>query len=242
MASARPSSPETAPASYRWYPTVVAIFVTTLIISNIIAVKLVDLFGLLLPAAVILFPITYIFGDVLTEVYGYTRARQTIWTGFACNLLAVTAIWVAGQLTPAPFWTAGLYQSPAEAEQAYRAILGFTPRLLLASFLAYLVGEFLNAYVLARLKVATQGRYLWVRTISSTVVGQGADSAVFITTAFLGILPSGGLLTAILSQWLFKVAYEALATPFTYLVVNALKRAEGVDVFDRETDFSPVRF
>lgn len=226
----------------RWYPTVVAIFTTTLIISNIIAVKLIEVFGLVLPAAVILFPITYIFGDVLTEVYGYAKARRAIWTGFGCNLLAVAAIWLAG-LLPAPgFWTAGAYSRPEEASLAYQAILGFTPRLLMASFLAYLAGEFLNSFVMARLKVLTEGRWLWIRTVSSTIVGQGVDSAIFITAAFAGILPAEALLTTTLSQWGFKVGYEALATPLTYWVVNALKRAENLDVFDNETNFSPLRF
>ena len=225
---------------YRWLNLLTAIFVTTLIISNIIAVKLVGIGGLVVPAAVILFPVAYIFGDVLTEVYGYARARQVIWTGFFCNLLAVVAIWIAGLLPPAVFWTAGVYSSPEEAEQAFQAILGFTPRLLLASFLAYLVGEFLNSFVLARLKVRTQGRFLWLRTISSTVIGQGADSFIFITLAFWGIIPPAGLLTAILSQWLVKVVFEVLATPFTYLVVNYLKRAEKEDHYDRNTKFNPL--
>jgi hypothetical protein len=227
--------------SFRWYPLVTAIFVTTLIVSNIIAVKLVQLGSLILPAAVILFPVAYIFGDILTEVYGYARARQAIWIGFFCNLLAVIAFWVAGLLPAAPFWTAGIFEAPDTAQQAYQAILGFTPRLLLASFIAYLIGEFLNSFVLAKLKVRTAGRFLWLRTIASTLVGQAADSAVFLTIAFWGILPLAGLQQAILSQWLFKVAYETLATPLTYLVVNWLKRSEGVDVYDRETDFSPIR-
>lgn len=226
--------------SYRWFNLVTAAFVTTLVISNIIAVKLVGIFGLYLPAAVILFPIAYIFGDVLTEVYGYGRARQVIWTGFLCNLLAVIAIWIAGRLPAAPFWSAGSYTSPELAQQAYQAILGFSPRLLAASFVAYLVGEFLNSYVLAKLKVRTAGRFLWLRTISSTVVGEGADSALFISIAFWGILTPGNLRQAILSQWLFKVAYETLATPLTYWVVRSLKRAEGEDYYDRDTDFNPV--
>ncbi len=224
--------------AFTWYPLVVAVFVTALIISNIIAVKLINLFGIILPAAVVLFPISYIIGDILTEVYGFARARQAIWTGFACNLLAVIAIWAAGILPPASFWSVGAFVGPETAQRAYQAILGFAPRLLLASFLAYLAGEFLNAIVLARLKIKTSGRYLWLRTISSTVVGEGADSLVFITVAFVGILPSGALQAAILSQWAFKTIYEVLATPLTYLVVNMLKRAEGVDYFDRETKFS----
>lgn len=227
-------------AGYRWFPLVTAVFVTTLIVSNIIAVKLVNIAGLILPAAVILFPLAYIFGDILTEVYGYARARQVIWTGFLCNLLAVAAIWIGGLLPAAPFWEAGPFDSPETAQQAYQAILGFTPRLLVASFIAYLIGEFLNAFVLAKLKVRTAGRFLWLRTIASTVVGQGADSAVFISVAFAGIFAGPDLGRAILSQWFFKVTYEVIATPFTYLVVNTLKRAEKVDPFDRDTDFSPL--
>jgi uncharacterized integral membrane protein (TIGR00697 family) len=223
--------------AFTWYPLVLAVFVTALVISNIIAVKLIDLFGIILPAAVVLFPLSYIIGDVLTEVYGFSRARQAIWTGFACNLLAVMAIWVAGALPPASFWAVGEFAGVKTAQQAYQAILGFTPRLLLASFLAYLAGEYLNAVVLARLKIKTSGRYLWLRTISSTIVGEGADSLVFISVAFIGILPPGALQAAIVSQWAFKTAYEVLATPLTYLVVNVLKRAEGVDFYDRETKF-----
>lgn len=225
-----------------WFPLVTAVFVTTLIVSNIIAVKLIEVFGLVLPAAVILFPVAYIFGDILTEVYGYARARQVIWTGFFCNVLAVVAIWIAGALPAAPFWAPGPFESAEAAQAAYQAILGFTPRLLGASFAAYLVGEFLNAIVLAKMKVRTEGRYLWARTIGSTLIGQGADSAVFITLAFIGIVPTGALVGAVLSQWLFKVVYETLATPLTYAAVNALKRAEGVDAFDRETDFRPLSF
>lgn len=230
-----------APKGYRWFDFFVALFVTSLIISNIIAAKLVVLGPWVLPAAVILFPIAYIVGDVLTEVYGYARARRVIWLGFFANLLAVVAIWLGGRLPAAPFWTLGVYETPAQAQQAYDALLGFSPRLLVASFIAYLVGEFLNAYVLARLKVKTRGRFLWVRTIGSTLVGQGADSLVFLSIAFWGILPPAALAQAILSQWTFKVLYEALATPITYAVVNALKRAEGVDAYDVETDFRPWR-
>jgi uncharacterized integral membrane protein (TIGR00697 family) len=225
---------------YRWFPFVTAVFVTTLIISNIIAVKVVHIAGLFVPAAVILFPVAYIFGDVLTEVYGYGRARQVIWTGFLCNLLAVVAIWIGGQLPAAPFWAAGVFDNPQAAQEAYQAILGFTPRLLVASFIAYLIGEFLNSFVLAKLKVKTEGRFLWLRTISSTIVGEGADSLVFISIAFWGIFPPASIGSAILSQWLFKVTYETLATPLTYLVVNALKRAESEDYYDRDTDFNPV--
>jgi len=230
----------------RWYPAVVALLATSLVVSNIIAVRLIairvsDAIELTLPAAIVLFPIAYIVGDVLTEVYGYPAARRGIWIAFGCNLLAVVAIWLAGILPPASFWTAGVYENPEQADQAYRAILGFTPRLLVASFLAYLVGEFLNSFVLAKMKVRTEGRYLWMRTIASTIVGQGADSLIFITVAFYGILPTSALMTAVVTQWLVKSAYEALATPLTYWVVNSLKRSEGIDVYDRDTNFRPVR-
>jgi len=225
--------------NYRWLSTLTAVFVTVLVISNIIAVKLVQVSGLVLPAAVILFPIAYIFGDVLTEVYGYAQARKVIWTGFFCNFLAVAAIWVAGLLPAASFWSAGVFTTAEGAQNAYQAILGFAPRLLAASFIAYLFGEFLNSYVMARVKLVTRGRFLWVRTISSTLVGEGADAAIFITVAFLGIIPAPDLLTTILSQWLFKVAYEVLATPLTYWVVIRLKKAENEDYFDRGTDFGP---
>jgi uncharacterized integral membrane protein (TIGR00697 family) len=210
---------------------ITALFVTTLISSNIIAVKLIDVAGLIMPAGVIIFPISYIVGDVLTEVYGYARARTVIWLGFGCNLLAVLAISTAGLLPAAGFW---------EGQAAYQSILGYAPRLLMASFAAYLVGEFSNSYILARMKVWTEGRHLWARTIGSTLVGQGLDSAIFILIAFWGNIPTAGLVAAILTQWLVKSGYEALATPLTYAVTGYLKRQEGQDRFDRETDFNPL--
>ncbi len=214
-----------------WFVVLVAVFVTCLVIANIIAVKLVTILGLTVPAGIIIFPISYICGDVLTEVYGFRRARQVIWLGFGCNLLAVIAIWGGQALPGAAFW---------DAQPAYERILGFTPRLLGASFCAYLLGEFANSFVLAKMKVATQGRWLWMRTIGSTVVGEGLDSLIFVTIAFWGIIPPAGLLSAIVTQWLFKVAYEVLATPLTYGVVGFLKRQEGLDVFDRDTSFNPL--
>lgn len=210
----------------------VATFITTLIISNIIAVKLIDVAGWVLPAGIIIFPISYIIGDVLTEVYGYRRARQVIWLGFACNLFAIAAIWLAMVLPPVAFW---------DGQSAYEQILGYTPRLLVASFLAYLMGEFANSYVLAKLKIITQGRWLWTRTIGSTLVGQGLDSAVFLVVAFAGVLPTGTLVSAIIVQWLAKSAYEALATPATYGIVNFLKRHEELDSYDTHIDFNPLK-
>jgi hypothetical protein len=214
-----------------WFLIVVAVFVTCLITANIIAVKLVDLYGLILPAAIFIFPLSYITGDVLTEVYGYRQARKVIWLGFLCNVLVVVAIWIAQVLPAASFW---------DGQRAYERILGYTPRILMASFLAYLVGEFANSFVLAKLKIATHGRWLWMRTIGSTLVGQGLDSVVFIALAFAGTLPVQALTLAIVTQWLAKSAYEAAATPFTYLVVNFLKRREGMDTYDFETRFNPL--
>lgn len=211
---------------------VAAVFITCLITANIISVKLIDLWGLIVPAGVIIFPLSYIVGDILTEVYGYATARRVIWLGFLCNLIAVAAIWAAGALPPAGFW---------KGQAAYQTILGFTVRLLAASFLAYLVGEFANSYVMARMKVATAGRHLWSRTIASTLIGQGLDSLVFITVAFWGIMPVGALAGAIVTQWLVKCAYEAAATPLTYLLVGWLKRREGVDVYDHRTSFNPLK-
>ena len=219
-----------ATTGQRYFTLITAVFVTCLVTSNIIAVKIVDIGGVTLPAAVVIFPISYIFGDILTEVYGYARARQVIWMGFACNAFAVMAIWVGGRLAPAGFWN---------AQAAYDRILGYTPRLLAASFAAYLVGEFLNSLVLAKMKIATRGRWLWTRTIGSTLVGEGADSLIFITAAFAGTIPWAGLLQVVLAQWLFKSAYEVAATPATYAIVRFLKRKEGVDHYDTNTNFNP---
>jgi uncharacterized integral membrane protein (TIGR00697 family) len=215
-----------------WFLVIVAFFITSLLTANIIAVKLISIVGLILPAAIIIFPISYIFGDILTEVYGYSRARRVIWLGFFCNLLMVIAIWIAQILPPASFW---------QAQAAYEQILGFTPRLLSASFLAYLMGEFANSFILAKLKILSQGRFLWIRTIGSTLVGQGLDSLVFITIAFWGTIPGAAMISAIITQWLVKSSYEALATPLTYLVVNFLKRKENIDVYDRTTNFNPLK-
>ena len=209
----------------------VALFITCLIAANITAVKLIAVFGLLLPAAIVIFPISYILGDVLTEVYGYRQARRVIWLGFACNLVVVATIWIGGVLPAAEFW---------DGQAAYERILGLAPRILLASFLAYLVGEFANAYVLAKMKIATQGRWLWTRTIGSTLVGQGLDSLIFIVLAFAGTMPLDALMVLVVTQWLVKSAYEAAATPVTYAVVGYLKRSEGVDVYDRDTSFNPL--
>ncbi len=216
-----------------WFVLIAALFVTALITANIVAVKLVDVGGLIVPAGTItIFPLSYIFGDVLTEVYGFRRARLIIWLGFGCNLLAVLAIYFTQVLPPAGFW---------DGQAAYERILGFTPRLLAASFAAYLVGEFANSIVLAKMKLLTQGRWLWSRTIASTLVGEGLDSLVFVSIAFAGTIGGGDLLRTVITAWVLKSAYEILATPLTYLIVNFLKRTEGIDTFDYGTSFSPIR-
>lgn len=227
-------------AHRRWLPLLSAIFVTTLIISNIIAVKLVSVGGLIMPAAIFIFPISYIFGDILTEVYGYARSRRVIWIGFFCNLLAVAAIWISINLPAAPVWNLGAFESSAAAQKAYEAIFGFTPRILIASFAAYLFGEFINSFVLAKMKIVTSGKHLWTRLIGSTLLGQLADSAIFITLAFYATIPNAILGQIILTQWIIKSAYEAFATPFTYLIVNFLKKTEKEDYYDYKTNFNPL--
>ncbi len=225
------------PAQPRFLLLVASLFTGALIISNIIAVKIANFSGVsgpipnyFLPAAVVVFPLSYIIGDILTEVYGYAAARRVIWSAFAANALAVVAIIAAQHVPAAPFW---------QDQHAYDAILGQTWRIVAASFLAFLVGEFANSFVLARMKVATRGRFLWTRTIGSTIVGEGLDSMIFITIAFAG---TTGIDVWDLAwkQWLFKSMFETVATPATYAAVIALKRLEGVDVYDRDTDFNPV--
>ena len=207
---------------------ITAIFVTVLITANIVGVKVVSFGNFILPAAVVLFPLSYIFGDILTEVYGYRWARKVIWLGFFCNLIFVLFAWVGQILPPAPLW---------EGQEAYESILGYTPRLLIASFCGYLAGEFANSFILARMKELTRGRWLWSRTIGSTIVGQGLDTLIFITVAFFGapfFVP-----IMILYHWLAKIIIEAMATPFTYAAVNFLKKKEAIDTYDSETSFNP---
>jgi len=210
------------------FVVIAAVFVTCLITANIIAVKVISLGSVFLPAAIIVFPISYIFGDILTEVYGYRWARRVIWLGFLCNLIFVFFAWVGLELPPASFW---------EGQEAYKSILGYTPRLLVASFGGYLVGEFANSFILAKMKIRTKGRWLWARTIGSTVVGQGLDTTVFIIIAFIGTTSFAPIM--ILYHWLAKTAIEVLATPFTYATVNFLKKKEGIDTYDYKTNFNP---
>ncbi len=207
---------------------IIALFITCLITANIIAVKVITLGPFTLPAAIFVFPVSYIFGDVLTEVYGYRVARRVIWLGFSCNLIFVFFAWIGQVLPAADFWA---------GQGAYKSILGFAPRLLGASLCGYLVGEFANSFVLARMKILTKGRWLWSRTIGSTIVGQGFDTSLFITLAYIGTGANVGVM--IWQHWVSKVAIEAICTPATYAIVNWLKRKEGVDTYDYKTRYNP---
>ena len=232
-------SPSTQQArQFRYYELVMAAFVTVLICSNLIGpakIAQLDLpllgvvsFG----AGVLFFPVSYVFGDILTEVYGYARARKVIWAGFAGLAFASIMAAVVVALPPAPFW---------HNQPAYEIAFGSTWRIVLASMCAYFCGEFVNSYVLARMKILTAGRWLWTRTIGSTIFGEAVDSALFYPLAFYGagIIPDNKLPLVMLSQFLIKVGVEVVFTPVTYKVVNALKRAEQEDYFDRNTDFNP---
>jgi uncharacterized integral membrane protein (TIGR00697 family) len=230
---------------YRYLDTITAIFVAVLLISNIAsAAKIVDwgvsLLGLRLAfdAGTLLFPISYIFGDVLTEVYGYRRSRKVIWTGFALSALMALTFWLVGRLPGEAEWESYAGQS------AYDAILGGVGSggIIVASLVAYFAGEFSNSYVMARMKIITQGRWLWARTIGSTLVGEGVDTAFFIVMAcFFGVFPWSIALTLIVTNYIFKVGVEALMTPLTYRLVNGLKRAEHEDYYDHDTDFNPFK-
>ncbi len=215
--------------SYR-FVVIAAIFITCLITANIIVVKPTSFGGI--PAAIVIFPLSYIVGDILTEVYGYRVARRVIWLGFFCNLIAVIAIWLGQLLPPASVW---------EGQEAYESILGYTPRILFASLLAYLVGEFSNSFVLVKMKIRTKGRWLWTRTIGSTIVAQALDAAVFIPIVYLGRFDLSFIVMASFTHWLAKVGYETIATPFTYAVVNFLKKKEAIDTYDYKTNFNPFR-
>jgi uncharacterized integral membrane protein (TIGR00697 family) len=219
--------------TYRYLDLITALFVVVLIVSNIASTKVVLLGPFTFDGGTILFPLAYIFGDVLTEVYGYKRSRRVIWTGFFLLLLATLTFGLVNAL-PAP-------EDPQSQEgaRAFSTILGLVPRIVLGSLVAYWAGEFVNSFVLAKLKLATQGRWLWTRTIGSTLVGQGLDTGLFLLIAFYGVWDKGLLWTVFVSNYVFKVGVEVLFTPLTYAVVGFLKRREGEDYYDRDTDFNP---
>lgn len=205
-------------------------FVTCLLITNIVAGRLIQFGNFTLTGDLFFFPITYIFGDVLTEVYGFQRARLTIWTGFATNLFMAVMFMIIIALPYPDFWT---------DSSAYSTVLGFTPRVVLASLVAYFMGEFSNSMLLSRMKVWTGGRWLWLRTIGSTLVGEGVDTLVFMMVAFYGIFPAPVFISMIMVQYVWKVGYEVAATPLTYWIVGVLKHKEGVDVYDWGIKYNP---
>ena len=245
MNQSPPASTASASPAPRYFDLILAIFVTVLIVSNIASsAKIVDLgFNLLgiplaFDAGTILFPVSYIFGDILTEVYGYRRSRRVIWTGFFCLGLSSLVLWIVSILPGEATW------QQYAGDAAYAAILGgmSTGGIVLGSLAGYWSGEFSNSFTLARMKVLTRGRWLWARTIGSTLVGELVDSLVFVLIACaFGIFPWSLFVTLVLTNYLFKCAVEALMTPLSYLVVNTLKRREGVDVYDTHTDFNPFR-
>ena len=222
----------------RYFDLVMAAFVTILLLSNVLGagkVAAIELPGIgLWPfgAGILFFPVSYVIGDILTYVFGYARARRCIWAGFGALLFMGFMAWVVVALPPAADWT---------GQAAYEAVFGQVPRIVLASILAFWAGEFVNSYVLARMKLWTRGRHLWSRTIGSTIVGQGVDSLIFYPLAFYGIWETETLLVVLATQWALKVGWEALLTPVTYAVVGWLKAREGVDVYDEGTDFTPFR-
>jgi queuosine precursor transporter len=231
MSAARPTD-GSAPAPAGAYDTVLAAFVAVLLISNVASTKILVLGPFTFDGGTILFPLSYIFGDVLTEVYGFRRARRVIWAGFAATAFMALILAAVERLPPAADWP---------HQEAFSAILGQTPRIVLASLLAYFAGEFSNSWILSRMKVRTRGRWLFARTIGSTLVGEGLDTLIFVAVAFAGVLPAPLLGSIVVSNYIFKVGFEIAATPATYLVVNRLKAAEGIDVYDEKVSYNPFR-
>jgi uncharacterized integral membrane protein (TIGR00697 family) len=219
--------------TYRHFDTLLAIFIVVLLISNLVGQKLCSIGPFVVSGAQVLFPITYIFGDVFTEVYGYGASRKAIWLGFLANgllaLMGVITVW----LPPAPGWN---------NQEAFRTVFYQIPRLIAASLIAYWCGEFANSFTLAKMKLWTGGRMLWTRTVGSTVAGQFVDTVLLYAIAFTGTAPLTTLATGVVSAYSFKVIYEIAATPLTYAVVGFLKRSEGLDAFDFKSDFNPFRF
>jgi uncharacterized integral membrane protein (TIGR00697 family) len=217
----------------KYYDIFTGLFVAVLLVSEITSTKLIQIGIFQTAGAIVLFPISYIFSDILTEVYGYARARRVLWIGFGAVVLQALVLMLVQYLPPAASW---------HNQAAYVATLGFVPRISLASVLAYWAGGFANDFTMAKMKLLTKGKHLWTRTIGSTVVGQAVDSFLFIGITFYGMIPNFIILQIALTQYILKVIYETVATPVTYLVVNKLKQAEGLDVFDYKTNFTPFKF
>jgi queuosine precursor transporter len=217
--------------TFKYYDFIMVAFVTLLLCSNLIgASKVCTVWGFTFGAGVLFFPISYIFGDILTEVYGYKRSRKVVWAGFGAMIFASFMAWVVLALPPAAGWT---------EQKAYETVFGGTWRIVVASLVAYFAGEFTNSYVLAKMKILTQGRHLWTRVIGSTIVGEGVDSVIFYPLAFYGIWPDSLVIKVMFSNYCIKVGWETVITPVTYRVVSFLKRAEKEDYYDYDTDFTP---
>ncbi len=219
--------------NYKYFDLIVGLFVAVLLISNIASTKIVQIWRLTFDGGTILFPLSYIFGDILTEVYGYRKSRRVIWIGFFCAVLMSVTLGVIGIIKPAEGW---------DLQESYMAILGQTPRIVTASLIAYFLGEFSNSFIMAKMKILTMGKWLFTRTIGSTIVGQGVDTMVFVIIAFSGLYPAPLIISIIVSNYVFKVGLEAVFTPATYKIVHVLKKAENVDYYDYKTNFNPFLF
>lgn len=217
---------------YRYFDVLVALFVAVLLISNIASTKILTIWKFTFDGGTLLFPLSYIFGDILTEVYGFRRSRRVIWLGFFSALIMSLVLFVVQILPPAGDWT---------NQKAYEAVLGFVPRIVAASLLAYFAGEFTNSMILSRLKILTKGRYLWTRTIGSTLIGEGFDTIIFCMVAFYGVLPASVFKAVLISNYIFKCAVEIIFTPLTYLIVRTLKRKEKTDVYDYGVNYNPFQ-
>jgi uncharacterized integral membrane protein (TIGR00697 family) len=216
--------------NYRYLHIIAGLFTATLIITNLLNAKVFAVFGFAFPAGIITFPLAFLAGDILTEIYGYSVARNVIWTGFVSIAFMAAMAVAAIHLPPAGFW---------QNQVAFETVLAQEPRIVLASFLAYFGGEFCNSYILAKFKVRTGGKGMWLRFVSSTAGGQAVDTLVFMTVAYLGIFPTGAMITLFISSWIFKVAWEIVALPASLPIVRWLKHQEDEDHFDRDTDFNP---
>jgi len=219
--------------SQKYFAVITGLFVAVLIISNVASTKILDFGFFVFDGGTLLFPLAYIFGDILTEVYGYKKARKVIWTGFASAILMSLVFVVVGFLPPAQGW---------ENQLAYTAILGVVPRIVLASLIAYFAGEFSNSFILAKMKILSKGKQLWKRTIGSTIIGEFLDTTIFVFIAFFGTMPMEVFTILILSNYIFKVGIEILFTPLTYKIIGFLKKVEKTDVYDYDTDFFPFKF
>lgn len=216
---------------YKYYDLIMAVFVTVLLCSNLIGVsKVVTVAGFTFGGGNLFFPISYLFGDILTEVYGYARSRRVVWAGFCALIFSAVMTWIVINLPPADGYT---------GQQAIEQVFGSTPRIVMASMIAYFAGEFTNSFVLAKMKIITSGKHLWMRTIGSTVCGEAVDTTIFYPLAFLGVWNTDLLITVAVTNYILKVMWEVLATPVTYRVVAAIKRAESEDYYDYKTNFTP---